>query len=66
MIIKRVPGKMKDEYGGTHIYEFIGLKSTIFSVRDVNKKKYTLLEMIVYGCITEKLNKKEVEDISIK
>ena len=32
---------MKDEYGGTHIYEFIGLKSTIFSVRDVNKKKYT-------------------------
>ena len=20
---KKVPGKMKDEYGGTHIYEFI-------------------------------------------
>ena len=23
---KNVPGKMKDEYGGKHIYEFIGLK----------------------------------------
>ena len=30
------------------------------------KKKTDLIEMIVYGCITEKLNKKEVEDISIK
>ena len=34
---------MKDEYGGIHIYEFIGLKSKIYSIRDVNKKrkKYT-------------------------
>ena len=23
---KKVPGKMKDEYGGIPIYEFIGLK----------------------------------------
>ena len=40
---KKVPGKMKDEYGGIHIYEFIGLKSKIYSIRDVNKKrkKYT-------------------------
>ena len=29
------------------------------------KKKTDLIEMIVYGCITKKLNKKEVEDISI-
>ena len=29
---------MKDEYGGTHIYEFIGLKSKMYSIRDVNKK----------------------------
>ena len=40
---KKVPGKMKDKYGGTHIHEFIGLKSKMYSMRDVNKKekKYT-------------------------
>ena len=36
---KKVPGKMKDEYGGTHIYEFIGLNSKMYSIRDVNKKE---------------------------
>ena len=30
---------MKDEYVGTHIYEFIGLKSKMYSIRDVNKKE---------------------------
>ena len=30
------------------------------------KKKSDLMEMIIYGCITEKLNKKEIEDISTK
>ena len=30
------------------------------------KKKIDLIEMIVYGCITEKLNKKGIEDISTK
>ena len=39
MIIKKVPEKMKDEYVGTHIYEFIGLKSKMYSIRDVNKKE---------------------------
>ena len=29
-----------------------------------NKKKTDLLEMIIYGCITNKLNKKGIEDIS--
>ena len=27
------------------------------------KKKTDLIEMIIYGCITEKLNKKGIEDI---
>ena len=31
-----------------------------------SKKKTKLVEMIVYGCITDKLNKKEIEDISVK
>ena len=30
------------------------------------KKKTDLIEKIIYGCITEKLDKKEIEDISIK
>ena len=36
---KKVPGKMKEEYGGTSIYEFIGLKSKMYLIRDVNKKE---------------------------
>ena len=43
---KKVPGKMKDEYGGTHIYEFIGLKSKMYSIRDVNKKKVHIKDII--------------------
>ena len=31
-----MPGKMKDEYGGTAIYVFIGLKSKMYSILDVN------------------------------
>ena len=31
-----------------------------------SKKKTDLVEMIVYGCITNKLNKSEIKDISIK
>ena len=27
---------MKDEYGGTAIYEFIGTKSKMYSIRDIN------------------------------
>ena len=31
---KKVPGKMKYEYGETPIYEFIGLKSEMYSIRN--------------------------------
>ena len=34
--------------------------------RNSPKKKTDLIEMIDYGCITEKLNKEAIEDISIK
>ena len=33
---------------------------------NASKKKTDLVEMIVYGCITDKLNKKVLEDISSK
>ena len=33
---KKVPGKMKDEYGGTAIYEFVGTKSKMYTILDVN------------------------------
>ena len=36
---KKVPGKMKDEYGGISIYEFIGLKLKMYSIRDIIKKE---------------------------
>ena len=32
---KKVPGKMNDEYAGIPIYEFIGLKSKIYSIHNV-------------------------------
>ena len=31
-----------------------------------SKKKTNLVEMIVYGCITNKLDKNKIEDISVK
>ena len=30
---------MKDEYGGRPTYEFIGLKSTVYSIRDINRQE---------------------------
>ena len=41
------------------------LKSTNISKGNGTKNKTKLIEMIVYGCITNKLNKEEIEDISI-
>ena len=36
---KKVPRKMKDEYGGTPIYGFIGLKSKMYSICSKNNEK---------------------------
>ena len=33
---KKVIGKMKDEYGGVIIDEFIGLKSKIYSIKKID------------------------------
>ena len=40
---KKVPGKMKDEYGGTVIFEYAGTKSKMYAILDINnyEKKYT-------------------------
>ena len=35
-MIKKVPGKMKDEYGGTPILEYAGAKPKSYTVIDVN------------------------------
>ena len=35
-VIKNVIGKMKDEYGGVIIDEFIGLKSKMYSIRKID------------------------------
>ena len=42
------------------------LKSANIYKGDASKKKNDLIEMIVYGCITNKLNKEGIEDISTK
>ena len=36
---KKVPGKMKNDYGGRPIYEFTGLKSNVYSIRDINRQE---------------------------
>ena len=41
---KKVPGKMKDEYGGTPIYDFIGLKSKMYSICDVKNNEKIILK----------------------
>ena len=42
---KKVPGKMKDEYGGIAIWIFVGKKSKIHSILDVNS-----CEKSIYKC----------------
>ena len=39
---KKVPGKIKDEYGGISIYEFTGLKSKMYSICPRNNEKSIL------------------------
>ena len=36
---KKVPRKMKDEYGGTAMYEYVATKSKMYSIRDVKNCK---------------------------
>ena len=36
ILIKKVIGKMKDEYGGAIIDQFIGLKSKMQSIKNIN------------------------------
>ena len=42
------------------------LKLTNIYKSNSSKKKTNLVEMIVYGCITNKLDKNKIEDVSIK
>ena len=49
---------MKDEYGGTAIYEYVGTKSKEYSIRDVNNCKKS-----VYKVHTANIRHKEVLDV---
>ena len=55
---KKVPGKMKDEYGGTAIYEFAGTKSKIYSILDLNNR-----EKSVYNGHTSNIGHSEFIDV---
>ena len=37
---KKVIGKMKDEFGGVIIIEFVGLNSKIYSIKKIDRKKH--------------------------
>ena len=37
---KKVIGKMKDEFGGVIIIEFVGLKSKMYSIKKIDGKEY--------------------------
>ena len=37
---KKVIGKMKDEFGGVIASEFIGLKSRMYSMKNIDRKEY--------------------------
>ena len=41
---KKVIGKMKDEFGGVIIIEFVGLKSKMYSIEEIDGKKYNTAE----------------------
>ena len=49
---------MKDEYGETAIYEYVGTKSKIYSIRDVNNCKKS-----VYKVYTANIRHKEFLDV---
>ena len=39
---KKVIGKMKDEFGGVIVVEFIGLKSKMYSMKKIDGKEYNI------------------------
>ena len=43
---KKVIGKMKDEYGGTIIDQFIGLKSKMYSIKKINGSESSTIKAV--------------------
>ena len=41
---RRVIGKMKDEFGGVIANEFIGLKSKMYSIKNIDGKEYNTVK----------------------
>ena len=44
---KKVPGKVKDEYEGTAICEYIGLRPKMYSIRDIHNHKKVHIRGII-------------------
>ena len=37
---KKAIGKMKDEFGGVYVIEFVGLKSKMYSIKKIDGTEY--------------------------
>ena len=44
-LIKKVIGKMKDEFGGVIVTEFVGLKSKMYSIKKIDGKEYNAVSI---------------------
>ena len=46
---KKVIGKMKDEFGGVIIFEFVGLKSKMYSIKNIDGKEHNTAKRVNIG-----------------
>ena len=55
---KKVIGKMKDEFGGVIVSEFVGLKSKMYSIKKIDGKEHNVAKGV--SIVTEFNNFKDV------
>ena len=51
---KKVIGKMKDEFGGVIVTEFVGLKSKMYSMKKIDDKEYNTSKRVNVATVFDK------------